>query len=105
MNLDFENSLKSIENYVQKYLPIRTQNSITEALVNVLPRANIKRLKVFNEAKYSLLTGLAESTDPDIVANLASYSIPEIAETLVPKEEAREQRELRRGREQALADS
>ena len=35
---DVDNTLNHIEHYLDKYLPVRTQNQITEAMVNVLPR-------------------------------------------------------------------
>lgn len=84
MHQDLDISISDVQSYVQTILPIHTQNILTETLVNVLSRSNIKRLTEFNGLKYKNLTSVAESGDPTKYVNLGSYQIPEIKEKLIP---------------------
>ena len=52
LNRDISNTMRSTDNYIEKYLPFRMQNMISETLNNVLPKAHLRKLHDFAAKKY-----------------------------------------------------
>lgn len=49
---DLSSNLMTTDNYLDKYLPFRIQNFISETLENVLPEDELENLKEFEKVKY-----------------------------------------------------
>ncbi|CDW71247.1 UNKNOWN [Stylonychia lemnae] len=86
---DVDNTINHIEHYLDKYQQVKTQNQITEAMVNVLPRKMIKRLKKYTSQRYSLFLDDIKSNDLNMKSTLnkATFHIPQIRDVLVNKAE------------------
>lgn len=83
---DVENSMKYIENYLEVYQPIRTQNQISEALVNVIPRSFVHRLKKYNEERYFILEDRIRNLKGEMAClKKVSYIIPQIRDIMIDK--------------------
>ena len=52
---DFNNRLKTTENYIHKYEPLRCQVMITETLESTLGQIERKKLKAFNRVMFNRL--------------------------------------------------
>ncbi|CDW91729.1 UNKNOWN [Stylonychia lemnae] len=71
-------TLKQTDNYVEKYLPIKVQNFITETLTNILPKKALQKLNDFIHHKYRLLRDVVENDNGTPELNKIEYSIPMI---------------------------
>jgi hypothetical protein len=49
---EFSNEFLKLENYIEKYVPLRILNSICETLEYVMPVKDKKKLKQFEERKF-----------------------------------------------------
>eukprot|EP00347_Sterkiella_histriomuscorum_P011593 403371861 len=75
---DVDRTINHLEHYLDKYQCIQTQNQITEALVNTLPRKYIKRLKRVKAH---------QNLDDPAQLNKVGYMIPQIRDILINKED------------------
>eukprot|EP00347_Sterkiella_histriomuscorum_P014958 403358851 len=69
-------TLQQTDNYLEKYLPIKIQNFITETLTNILPRRALQKLNDFIHHKYRVLKDVIEEDKGLPNLNKIEYSIP-----------------------------
>ena len=80
--------LQATDNYLDKYLPFKVQNYITETLTNVMPRQSLSKLNDYIQHKYNILKQHVENDNGKPDLNKVECQIPVIQqiELLVQKE-------------------
>ena len=65
---DIDKNLTTTDNYLDKYLPFRIQNLISETLENVLDKEQIQKLTIFEGEKFKSLHEriLADNGEPNL---------------------------------------
>jgi len=76
---------RTIENYLEKYLPIFTQSQISESLHHCLPSTNKRKLLTYEEKKFREMNNdvLIDDGNPDLQKRIESMYI--ILETTVKR--------------------
>lgn len=64
------NQFNTVENFVEKYIPIRIQSQISETLGQVLPRSQLNKLENYEMEKFNELN--MKILEDDGSANLAA---------------------------------
>lgn len=81
------NQFNTVENFVEKYIPIRIQSQISETLGQVLPRAQLNKLENYEMEKFNELN--MKILEDDGSANLASIMREILKEVVAEQEEAK----------------
>ena len=63
LNEDLTNTVRGTDNYLEKYIPFRMQNMITETMNNVLPKSDLHKLHEFAARKYLQLKEVVADDD------------------------------------------
>jgi len=76
---------RTIENYLEKYLPIFTQSQISESLHHCLPSTNKRKLSVYEEKRFKDMNNeiLHDDGNPDLQKRIQSMYV--ILETTVKR--------------------
>ena len=88
------NQFNTVENFVEKYIPIRIQSQISETLGQVLPRAQLNKLENYEMEKFNELN--MKILEDDGSANLASI-MREILKEVIAEQEGAKRKGLIRG--------
>lgn len=89
------NQFNTVENFVEKYIPIRIQSQISETLGQVLPRAQLNKLENYEMEKFNELN--MKILEDDGSANLASIMREILKEVIAEQEEAKRKGLIRGG--------
>ena len=65
---EFSNEFLTLENFIEKYIPLKMQNQIAETLDNIFQVKEKKKLRKFEEKKFSELRSniIADRGLPDL---------------------------------------
>jgi hypothetical protein len=81
------NQFNTVENFVEKYIPIRIQSQISETMGQVLPRSQLNKLENYEMEKFNELN--LKILEDDGSANLASIMREIMKEVMIEQEEAK----------------
>ena len=81
------NQFNTVENFVEKYIPIRIQSQISETLNSVLPRPQLNKLDNYEMEKFNELN--MKILEDDGSANLAAIMREIMKEVMIEQEEAK----------------
>lgn len=81
------NQFNTVENFVEKYIPIRIQSQISETLNSVLPRSYLNKLDNYEMEKFNELN--MKILEDDGSANLAGIMREIMKEVMIEQEEAK----------------
>mmetsp|Transcript_681 Transcript_681/g.734 ORF Transcript_681/g.734 Transcript_681/m.734 type:complete len:119 (+) Transcript_681:960-1316(+) len=81
------NQFNTVENFIEKYVPIRIQSQISETLSSFLTRSQLSKLENFEMEKYQILNRAI--LDDDGTSNLPGI-IKEILEKILREKEEKE---------------
>ena len=73
---DCQQTVTQTDNYLEKYMPIKVQNFITETLTNILPKRALQKLNDYMGHKYRVLKEAVERDDGIPNLNKVECTIP-----------------------------
>jgi hypothetical protein len=88
---DVFRNLKSTENYIEKYLPFKIQNFITDSLYFCLGKKELYKLQEHDTRLYNKLQDIILSDDGKPALNKTSYRIPKYKPIVLDSENVENQ--------------